>query len=88
MHFRRSPLANTIHPTDVNDLANHLVIVCRKATDEFVTITGTESLSFSFDWTTVMIRINEQGNQENYSIIHAEMMGLAWCPGTKHYCVC
>ncbi|CAM0910486.1 unnamed protein product [Alopecurus aequalis] len=34
----RSPLANTIHPTDVNDLANHLVIVCRKAMDEFLTI--------------------------------------------------
>ncbi|XP_020150693.1 protein tesmin/TSO1-like CXC 5 [Aegilops tauschii subsp. strangulata] len=34
----RSPLANTIHPTDVNDLANHLVIVCRKATETFLTI--------------------------------------------------
>ncbi|WVZ80617.1 hypothetical protein U9M48_028076 [Paspalum notatum var. saurae] len=33
----RSPLANTIHPTDVNDLANHLVIVCRKAAEGFMT---------------------------------------------------
>ncbi|XP_066370068.1 protein tesmin/TSO1-like CXC 5 isoform X1 [Miscanthus floridulus] len=34
----RSPLANTIHVTDVNDLANHLVIVCRKAAERFMTI--------------------------------------------------
>ncbi|KQK18272.1 protein tesmin/TSO1-like CXC 5 isoform X1 [Brachypodium distachyon] len=37
-NFCRSPLAHTIHPTDVNDLANHLVIVCRKATEAFLTI--------------------------------------------------
>uniref|UniRef100_A0A0A9D9J6 CRC domain-containing protein n=1 Tax=Arundo donax TaxID=35708 RepID=A0A0A9D9J6_ARUDO len=34
----RSPLANTIHLTDVNDLANHLVIVCRKAAEGFTII--------------------------------------------------
>nr|TKW21586.1 hypothetical protein SEVIR_4G129000v2 [Setaria viridis] len=34
----RSPLANTIHPSDVNDLANRLVIVCRKAAEGFTTI--------------------------------------------------
>uniref|UniRef100_A0ACD5WUE0 Uncharacterized protein n=1 Tax=Avena sativa TaxID=4498 RepID=A0ACD5WUE0_AVESA len=34
----KSPLANTIHPTDVNDLANHLVIVCKKASEAFLTI--------------------------------------------------
>ncbi|CAL5038707.1 unnamed protein product [Urochloa decumbens] len=34
----RSPLANTIHLTDVNDLANRLVIVCRKASEGFTTI--------------------------------------------------
>lgn len=34
----KSPLANTVHPTDVNDLANRLVIVCRKATEAFLTI--------------------------------------------------
>ncbi|XP_062228892.1 protein tesmin/TSO1-like CXC 5 isoform X2 [Phragmites australis] len=34
----RSPLANTIHLTDVNDLVSHLVIVCRKAAEEFKTI--------------------------------------------------
>lgn len=34
----RSPLANTIHITDVNDLANHLVIACRKAAERFTTI--------------------------------------------------
>ncbi|KAJ1259264.1 hypothetical protein BS78_10G141000 [Paspalum vaginatum] len=34
----RSPLANTIRPTDVNDLANHLVIVCRKAAEGFMTV--------------------------------------------------
>ncbi|CAN6163935.1 unnamed protein product [Urochloa humidicola] len=35
----RSPLANTIHLADVNDLANRLVIVCRKASEGFTTIT-------------------------------------------------
>ncbi|XP_062179100.1 protein tesmin/TSO1-like CXC 7 isoform X2 [Phragmites australis] len=34
----RSPLANTIHLSDVNDLANHLVILCRKAAEGFTTI--------------------------------------------------
>ncbi|TVT99557.1 hypothetical protein EJB05_42432 [Eragrostis curvula] len=34
----RSPLANTIHLSDVNDLANHLVIVWRKAAEGFTTI--------------------------------------------------
>uniref|UniRef100_A0ACD6A0N7 Uncharacterized protein n=1 Tax=Avena sativa TaxID=4498 RepID=A0ACD6A0N7_AVESA len=34
----KSPLANTIHPTDLNDLANHLVIVCKKASEAFLTI--------------------------------------------------
>ncbi|KAF8667932.1 hypothetical protein HU200_052560 [Digitaria exilis] len=33
----RSPLANTIHLTDVNDLASRLVIVCRKAAEGFTT---------------------------------------------------
>lgn len=34
----RSPLANTIQLTDVNDLANHLVIVCRKAAERFMAV--------------------------------------------------
>ncbi|XP_006656939.2 protein tesmin/TSO1-like CXC 7 isoform X2 [Oryza brachyantha] len=33
----RSPLANTISPTDATGLAKHLVIVCRKATEAFLT---------------------------------------------------
>jgi len=34
----RSPLANTIHLTDVNALANRLVIVCKKAAEGFTAI--------------------------------------------------
>jgi hypothetical protein len=35
--FFRSALANTISPTDATGLAKHLVIVCRKAADAFLT---------------------------------------------------
>lgn len=34
----RSPLANTIHLSDVNDLVKHVVIACRKAAEAFPTI--------------------------------------------------
>jgi hypothetical protein len=40
--FLRSPLANTIHLSEVNDLVKQLVMVCRMAA---ATIAGTESLS-------------------------------------------
>ncbi|KAF0904345.1 hypothetical protein E2562_033418 [Oryza meyeriana var. granulata] len=33
----RSPLVNTVGPTDATGLAKHLVIVCRKATEAFLT---------------------------------------------------
>lgn len=48
----RSPLANTVHLTDVNDLASRLVIVCRKAAEGFTTIAGTQMQPFLFDWPT------------------------------------
>jgi hypothetical protein len=70
--FYRSPLANTIHPTDVNDLANHLVIVCRRATETFLTIAGT----IFFIHFIFIIFINKHGNHVNYSIIHVEKMEL------------
>jgi hypothetical protein len=34
----------------VNDLANRLVIVCRKATEAFLTIAGTEIYPFHLAW--------------------------------------
>jgi hypothetical protein len=47
----RSPLANTIHLTDVNDLANRLVIVCRKAAEGVTAIAGTQAHPVLFVWT-------------------------------------
>ena len=49
-HLVRSPLANTIHLTDVNALANRLVIVCKKAAEGFTAIAGTQA-HLLFVWT-------------------------------------
>ncbi|KAL6602733.1 hypothetical protein ACP70R_043094 [Stipagrostis hirtigluma subsp. patula] len=45
----RSPLANTIDLTDVNNLANHLVTVCRKAAEGFTTAADNNKLEMEVD---------------------------------------
>lgn len=67
MLFFRSPLANTIHLTDVNDLTKHLVIVCRKAAEAFLTIAGTLFYAFHVTglfpelvWMNMWIRLTIQ----------------------------
>ena len=61
--LHRSLLANTIQPTDVHDLGKHLVIVCKKVTEEFLTIAGVFCfLEFSFDLVIFVHYISNRSN--------------------------
>jgi hypothetical protein len=45
-YFLRSPLVNTIHFSEVQDVVKQLVTACRMKAEAYTTIAGTDSVSF------------------------------------------
>jgi hypothetical protein len=61
-YFLRSPLSNTIHFSEVQDVVKQLVTACRMKSEAYTTIAGTDSLSLF----TLILGINITQNLHQY----------------------